>query len=51
MDEFVAERGDQSPYLCAECREPVFVLPNGRIYKPCGHDEAEVLANLDLAKK
>lgn len=43
--EFHAAKGDQSPYLCAECNEPVFVV-NGIIYKPCGHTEAAVLANM-----
>ena len=32
-------------YLCFECNEPVFFV-DGIIYRPCGHDDAPVLANL-----
>lgn len=46
--EFHAAQGDQSQYLCAECNEPVFVI-EGKIYKPCGHEEAAVLANMEAA--
>lgn len=48
--EFHAAKGDKPPYLCAECGEPVLVIQglNGtRLYKPCGHADAAVLANLE----
>lgn len=38
-------KGDEPLYLCAECNGPVFLV-NGIVYKPCGHTEAAVLANL-----
>ena len=48
--EFHAAQGDQSPYICAECGEPVLVvkgLASGvKLYKPCGHEDAAVLANM-----
>lgn len=47
MEEFHAAQGDQSPFLCGECNEPVFRLDDGRIYRPCGHEQAVVLANLE----
>ncbi len=45
--EFHAAQGDQSPYLCGECNEPVFMLENERIYRPCGHEKAVVIANME----
>ena len=50
VTEFHAAQGDKSLYICAECGEPVLVITgiNGnRIYKPCGHTEAAVLANME----
>lgn len=49
MTEFHEAKGDKSPYVCGEpdCGQPVFLLPNGKIYKPCGHDSAPVLANME----
>lgn len=44
--EFHAATGDRSPYKCAECTEPVFLI-DGIVYKPCGHTEAAVLADLE----
>lgn len=38
-------KGDEPLYLCAECNEPVFLV-EGVVYKPCGHTDAAVLANL-----
>ena len=38
-------KGDPPLYTCAECGEPVFVVKK-IIYKPCGHKDAAVLANL-----
>ena len=45
--EFHEAVGEQSPYLCGECNSPVFRLPGGRIYRPCGHDTAAILANME----
>lgn len=45
--EFHAAQGDQSLYLCGECKEPVFILENKKIYRPCGHEDAVVIANLE----
>ena len=38
-------KGEEPLYLCAECDDPVFLI-DGAIYKPCGHAQAAVLANL-----
>ena len=49
--EFHAAQGDKSQYVCAECGEPVLVIvgvaSGTKIYKPCGHTEAAMLANID----
>jgi len=39
-------KGELPLYLCAECNEPVFLVEH-IVYKPCGHSEAAVLANLE----
>ena len=39
-------KGELPLYLCAECNEPVFVV-EGIVYKPCGHTNAPVLANME----
>lgn len=44
--EFHAATGARSPYKCAECAEPVFLI-EGKVYKPCGHTDAAVLADLE----
>ena len=44
--EFHAAQGQQSPYQCQECGEPVFIV-EGRVYRPCGHEGAAVLANIE----
>jgi len=33
-------------YLCSQCNEPVFLV-EGIVYRPCGHKDAPVLANLE----
>jgi len=38
-------KGDPPLYECAKCGEPVFLV-GGVIYKPCGHTDAAVLANM-----
>ena len=38
-------KGDEPLYFCAECGEPVFLV-EGVVYKPCGHTEAAVFANM-----
>jgi uncharacterized Zn finger protein (UPF0148 family) len=38
-------KGEEALYSCAECGEPVFLV-DGVVYKPCGHTDAAVLANL-----
>jgi hypothetical protein len=46
--EFHAAQGEESRYVCGECSEPVFLLVDtSRVYRPCGHDSAAVLANLE----
>lgn len=45
MPEFHPAQGDTTPYTCAECGEPILVV-DGKIYKPCGHLTAAVLASL-----
>jgi hypothetical protein len=45
MDQPNLTRGEPPLYTCFECSEPVFVL-NKIVYKPCGHKEAGVLANM-----
>jgi len=39
-------KGETSPYSCATCNEPVFVVSD-IVYKPCGHKDAPVLANME----
>lgn len=38
-------KGEEPLYSCAECDDPVFLV-DGAVYKPCGHTQAAVLANL-----
>jgi hypothetical protein len=38
-------KGEEALYSCAECGDPVFLV-DGVVYKPCGHADAAVLANL-----
>jgi len=38
-------KGEEPLYSCAECGEPVFLV-EGVVYKPCGHIEAAVYANM-----
>lgn len=38
-------KGEPPLYTCAQCGEPVFVV-NNIVYKPCGHADAAVLANM-----
>jgi len=33
-------------YLCSQCKEAVFLV-NGIVYRPCGHKDVPVLANLE----
>lgn len=48
MAEYHAAMGDQTPYVCGECGEPVFVIPpSNRIVRPCGHDSAAIVANME----
>ena len=48
MEKFSAAQGDLTPYICGSCQEPVFVLPDGKIYRPCGCPEDTVLlANME----
>jgi len=37
--------GEEPLYLCSECNGPVFLVDQ-IVYKPCGHADAPVLANL-----
>lgn len=39
-------KGDLPKYMCAQCNEPVFLV-DGIVYRPCGHNESPVLANLE----
>jgi hypothetical protein len=39
-------QGEKPLYLCAQCNEPVFLV-DGIVYRPCGHNESPVLANLE----
>lgn len=32
-------------YLCSQCNEAVFLVGN-IVYRPCGHEDGPVLANL-----
>jgi len=41
-------KGELPKYLCAQCNEPVFLV-GGIVYRPCGHKDAQVLANLEAA--
>jgi hypothetical protein len=38
-------KGELPLYLCADCNEPVFLVKD-ILYKPCGHTNASVLANI-----
>ncbi len=38
-------KGEAPLYTCAQCHEPVFVVEE-IVYKPCGHVDAAVLANM-----
>ena len=44
--EFHPAQGDQALYQCAECGEPVLPV-EGRLYRPCGHNEAAAIANME----
>ena len=46
MEPFRPAQGDKPVYVCGECNEPVLVV-DGDLYRPCGHNEAPVLANLE----
>jgi hypothetical protein len=49
-------KAEEPMYSCGECNQPVFlvahdeehepVLIDGIVYKPCGHTNAKVLANM-----
>ena len=39
-------KGEQPHFLCSECNAPVFLVEH-IVYKPCGHKDAAVLANLE----
>ena len=41
-------KGEPPLYLCGQCNEPVFLV-NHIVYKPCAHEEAGVLANMEAA--
>jgi hypothetical protein len=45
MDQPNLAKNEPPLYLCAQCNEPVFFV-EGIIYRPCGHEDAPVLANL-----
>lgn len=45
--EFHPAQGQKSLYQCAECAEPVIPIEGGRLYRPCGHNEAAVVANME----
>jgi hypothetical protein len=45
--DFHNARGDESPYICGDCGEPIFRLDGERLYRPCGHTEAVVVANIE----
>jgi len=45
MDQSNIDKGEPPLYLCAECNSPVFLVEQ-IVYKPCGHTDALVLANL-----
>ena len=47
--EFRPAQGDKSPYVCAECGEPVIDV-DGKIYRPCGHETAEVIVDVTYFK-
>lgn len=47
MEAFHAAQGQKSIYQCGECGEPVIPLKDGKLYKPCGHADATVLANME----
>lgn len=38
-------KGDEPLYVCSKCSEPVFLV-NGIVYRPCGHNDVPVFANL-----
>jgi len=48
MDQPNLAKGELPHYLCSECNAPVFLVEH-IVYKPCGHREASVLANLEAA--
>lgn len=45
MENINLAKGDIPPYLCSLCNEPVFLIED-RVYKPCAHTDAPVLANI-----
>ena len=45
MEDINLAKGDIPPYLCSLCNEPVFLIKD-RVYKPCAHTDAAVLANI-----
>lgn len=51
MAEFHAAQGDETPFVCGECGEPVFVLDGGRAVRPCGHESATIIANMTAIAK
>jgi hypothetical protein len=48
MDQPNLAKGELPKYLCAQCNEPVFLVQH-IVYKPCGHKNAPVLANMEAA--
>ena len=46
MDQPNLAKGEPPVYLCAQCNDPVFLV-EGILYRPCGHKDAPVLANLE----
>ena len=46
MDQPNLAKGEKPLYLCGQCDEPVFLIDE-ILYRPCAHNEATVLANLE----
>jgi len=46
MDQPRLAKNEAPLYLCSQCKEAVFFV-EGIVYRPCGHKDAPVLANLE----
>lgn len=46
MDQPNLAKNEAPLYLCSQCNEAVFLV-EGIVYRPCGHKDVPVLANLE----